>query len=314
MTKAIFFLLTAIFISGAFASRSEVRVAEKSTVRVGDPIRLGVLLKGEIQDSELEAKLQNLVVFDAQTDEGEKKYQSEDLALTLRQKLSFQDLQRISIKIPDQFVIQARRNFLYVGDMRRDIIAQALTRCLGCTIVIEDLNLPELKVKGEILQMRLETQALRGAGGFLLPLVVETSQGKSTLWVNGKLSFFKMAPVAKRLLRPNERISSADFEMRKVDVSFARDGVPTAETIVGKVAAKMLVAGQPIFVGDLKPEAATQRGQVIKVLVGNDSFEIATTGTAEEAGSIGDVIKVKSHDTKKLLSGVLIDKGVVRVE
>lgn len=308
-----FVLILASAIS-TWALKSEVRIAEKSTVRVGDPIRLGALVQGAISDADLNGKVQDLVVFEALTDETEKIYDSEELAMTLRQKLSFQDLQRISVKIPKQFKIQAKRNFLYQGELMREIAEQAMMKCLGCSVEFDDLKLPELKVKGEILKTQLEVQALKGAGSFLLPLIVETSQGRSTHWVTGKLSFYKMAPVAKRLLRPNERISGSDFEMKKIDISFAKDGIPESDALAGKLAARTLTVGQPIFEGDLKKEPAATRGQIVKILVGNESFEIATSGTAEETGSIGDMIKVKSHDTKKHFSGILVEKGVVRVQ
>lgn len=312
--KSVFFLIAALFLSWAFASKSEVRIAEKSTVRVGEPIRLGLLIQDQIADQELSDRIYNLVIFEALTEETEKTYESEELALTLRQKLSFQDLQRLSMKIPDQFKIQARRDFLSQTDIMREISKEASRRCLGCTIEFDDLKLPEMKIKGEILQVRLETQPLKGAGSFLLPLIIETSQGKNALWVTGKISFYKSAPVAKRLLRANERITSDDFEMRKVDVSFAKDGIPTADSLAGKMAARILTVGQPIFAGDLKKEPAAVRGQSVKILIGNENYEIATSGTAEEAGSIGDLIKVKSSETKKLLTGVLVDKGVVRLQ
>jgi flagella basal body P-ring formation protein FlgA len=307
-------LLTICFGLSAWALKSEIRVAEVSTVRVGDPIRLGALVQEYIADPELNAKVQELVVFEALTDETEKVYESEELALTLRQKLSFQDLQRIAVKIPNQFRIKAKRNFLYQGEIMRKITEQALNACDGCTVEFESLNLPELKVKGEILKTQLETQPLKAAGSFLLPLIVETSQGKNTFWVTGKIAFYKTAPVARRLLRANERINAGDFEMKKVNVSFAKDGIPAAESIQGKMAARMLTVGQAIFEADLKREPAATRGQIVKILVGNESFEVATSGTAEETGNIGDMIKVKSNDTKKLFSGVLIEKGVVRVQ
>lgn len=314
MVKATIFFLSALFLSFAMASKSEVRIADKSTVRVGEPIRLGTLMKGQIDDSELSDRIYNLVVFEAFTDEVEKTFESEELAYTLRQKLSFQDLQRVSIKIPRNFKIKGKRNFLYQGDLMREISNQALSLCSDCTVEFDDLKMPALDIKGEILRVRLETQTLKAAGSFLLPLVVETSQGRSSFWVTGKISLYKLAPVAKRLLRANERITEADFEMKRVNVSFAKDGVPSADSLAGKLTARLLTLGQPIFEADLKKEKAAKRGQTIKIVVGDEGFEIVSSGVAQEAGSLGDSIKVKMSDTQKLLSGVLTDNGVVRLQ
>jgi flagella basal body P-ring formation protein FlgA len=298
----------------AQAERAEVRVAEKSTVRVGEPVRLGNLISGQIQDTELSNRIYNLVVFDAITSEEEKSFQSEELALILRQKLSFQDLQRLSMKIPEVVRVRAQRNYLHAGDIVREISEQAKRICTDCSMEFDDLKIPELKVREEVLQTRLETQNLKAAGSFLLPLQVETSQGRSVYWVTGKISFFKEAPVAKRLIRSGERLSEADVEMKKINVSFNKDGAPTLQELAGKISLRTITMGQPVFVSDLKKEPAATRGQIIKILIGDENFEVVSAGTAEEGGGIGDVIKVKSSETQKLLSGVLVEKGTVRVQ
>lgn len=306
--------VTILLSHSALAERFEVRVAEKSTVRVGEPVRLGNLMSGQIQDSELSDRIYNLVVFEAIPNEEEKSFKSEELALILRQKLSFQDLQRLSMKIPELVRIRAQRNHLHSGDLMREISEQARALCTGCTIEFDDLKIPELKIREEVLQTHLETQNLKSAGSFLLPLQVQTSQGKSVYWVTGRISFFKEAPVAKHLIRSGERVLENDVEMKKINVSFAKDGAPSLDELNGKIVVRTISMGQPIFANDLKREPAAQRGQLIKILVGNEGFEVASSGTAEESGGIGDVIKVKSADTQKMLSGVLIDKATVRIQ
>lgn len=314
MTQFVTLISILVFAIGAWAERAEVRVAEKSTVRVGEPVRLGNLISGQIADGDLSNKVYNLVVFDPITSEEEKVFKSEELALILRQKLSFQDLQRLSMKIPDQVRVQAKRNYLHAGDIIREISEQAKAICQACSIEFDDLKIPDLKLREEVLQTHLETQNLKAAGSFLLPLQVVTSQGKAVYWVTGRLSFFKDAPVAKRMIRAGERILDSDVEMKKINISFAKDGAPTMAELNGKISLRTITMGQPVYMNDLKKEPAATRGQIIKILIGDENFEVMSSGTAEEAGSIGDVIKVKSSETQKLLSGVLVEKGTVRVQ
>lgn len=312
--KILIFLLTTVAISFAFGAKLELRVAERSTVRTGDPIRLGPLISNSVNEPELDRKIYDLVVFEPINSETEKTFKSEELALTLRRKLSFRDLQSLSLKIPETFAVKAQRNFLYPSDISRDIRAQAQALCGQCEVQFEDLRIPSIKSKEELLQARLESGSLKGAGGFLLPLHIETSKTRNVFWITGQISFFKEVPVTKRMIRPNERISSDDVEMKRANISFSKDGFPRIEDLSGKIASRTLTKGQPIFIADLKNELAAVRGQALKLLIGNDSFEVSSSGTAEEAGSIGDMIRVKSHDTKKILSGVLVEKGIVRVQ
>lgn len=312
--KLTILLLLFSFFAFAQNAKHEVRVSEKTTVRLGDPIRLGILISGQINDYEMSSKIYNLVVFEPMTSEGERTFQSEELALAIRRKLSFQDLQRLSVKIPETFKVIAKRNYLYPSDISRDIKERAQALCRECEIEFDDLRIPNINTKEEVLQVRLDTQSLKAAGSFLLPLQVETSKTRNVFWVTGKISFFKDAPVAKRMILSNERIAASDFEIKKVNVSFAKDGIPSLQDLAGKMSARNLSVGQPIFVADLKKEPAAVRGQMMKVLVGTESFEVVSSGVAEEAGAIGDMIRVKSQESQKILSGVLVDKGTVRIQ
>jgi flagella basal body P-ring formation protein FlgA len=68
------------------------------------------------------------------------------------------------------------------------------------------------------------------------------------------------------------------------------------------------------LLSDLKREPAAHRGQVVRALVGDQDFEISINASAEENGFIGDLIKVKNLETQKMMSGIVIDKGVVKVQ
>jgi flagella basal body P-ring formation protein FlgA len=312
--KWILLAIMACFLSLAHAKRAEVRVAELSTVRLGEPIRLSSLLTSMIADADLNEKASQLVIFEPLTVEGEASFRSQDLVLALRQKLSFQDLQRLSLKVPEKFTVRAQRNFIAPADIRTDVMVKAQSICAECTIEFQDLRVPELKISQEILRTRLDTQSLKGPGSFLLPLTVETSNGRSVHWVTGQLRFSKIGPVARRMISVGESIAARDYELKKIDITFAKDGVAQEQDLAGKVASRNIALGQGIFAGDLKKEIAALRGQPVKILIGNESFEVSTSGIAQEGGSVGDMIKVKSLDTQKILSGLLVEKGTVRVE
>lgn len=296
-------------------AKGTLQVAELSTVRIGDPIRLSVLATAEDVDQELLAKLNNIVVLEAVQKEGQFEFPSSEVALALRKKLSFQELQRITLKIPETVKVRAKRNHIYQADLRNQVLSVATDQCgLKCEITFSDFRSPELNANYEVLSYRLETASLRGVGSFVLPLQVETSQGRLQLWVTGALRARKEALVAKRLISVGQTVDEADVQMKMVDVTFAKDGTPSIEDLRGRIAARMINAGQTIYFSDLKKAIAATRGQPVKIVIGDGEFEVTTQGLAVDAGSIGDQIKVKSADTNKLLSGELIDKGVVKVE
>jgi flagella basal body P-ring formation protein FlgA len=311
-----FFVLSLTIMTSlwAKADKLEVRIADMSTVRTGDPIRLGTISSGLEKDPILYRRIYDTVVYEPIDSESTQTFTSESLAIILRNKLSMQDLQQVSFKIPESFALKARRNFIYPQDIQHSIVLQAENTCKPCDVIIDDLRIPVVKTQNEILSVNLDTTNLKGAGGFLLPLNMETSQGKNSVWVTGRLSIYKMAPVAKRLIQMNERLTESDFEFKRVNINFTRDGIPAAAELVGKMASHPIGYGQTIFYADLKNELAARRGEIVKLILGDKEFEVSSQGTAEEQGSIGDIIRVKVSDSQKMMSGILVDKGVVRIQ
>ena len=53
---------------------------------------------------------------------------------------------------------------------------------------------------------------------------------------------------------------------------------------------------------------------MVTAIVGNNSFEVVISAEAQEAGSVGDVVKVKNLDSQKVFAGKIVDRGVVRIE
>ncbi len=102
--------------------------------------------------------------------------------------------------------------------------------------------------------------------------------------------------------------------MEEVDITYAKDGLPKPEEIDGQLAARMLQLNQPIFKSDFKRELAINRGQIIRAVSGNESFEITSQAVAEEQGYVGDVIKIKNSESQKTLSGQIVERGVVKVQ
>jgi flagella basal body P-ring formation protein FlgA len=123
-----------------------------------------------------------------------------------------------------------------------------------------------------------------------------------------------LVPVAKKLIRFGERLQAEDLEMIETDVTFVKEETPEMNAIVGMIANRSLTPRMPIILSDLKREPAARKGQVVKALVGDQTFEVSINASAEENGFIGDVIKIKNSETQKVMSAIVIEKGVVKVQ
>ncbi len=296
------------------AKKIELRINNLSTVRTNSDITLSDLLADPNKTYLLPEHLLNANIADSINSESEVILFGSDLAKKVRQSLSFQELQSYSFIFPQEIKIKAVRNFLSTSSIQRSIMVESQKYCSSCEIVMDELQIDTQGIKGEILSSRIHTENLRGGGSFVIPMIFETSQGKLQKLITGRLSFYQQGLVAKKYLSSGISLQPEDFETQKVNVTFSKDAVPRIDDIRGKILARSLSVGQPIFLGDLKKEVAASRGQTVKILIQGENFEITAEGVAEQSGAPGDVILVKNLNTQKVISALVLEKGVVSLQ
>jgi flagella basal body P-ring formation protein FlgA len=308
-----FFLLLG-FDVWAQNQKTEVRFHELTTVRMNEPVYLPQVATVRDASSDLMTKLNAIVVHEGVSSEGLQEIRNQELVASLRQKLSFADSQKIVFKIPNEVKFKASRSHIYTNDLIHAVIEQAQVVCgPNCVIDVEDFHLPLIATTTEVISYKLDTRAFRQPGSFVLPFVVETSKGRQNLWVTGSAKFRKQALVATRMLKIGEKVSAQDFREELVDVSQSKDGVPTLENLQGRIISRPVHIGQTLFFSDLKAVNAALRGEPVKIILGDEVYEVSMMGVAEQNGAMGDSIKVKTPD-KKVLLGELIEDRVVRVK
>lgn len=181
-------------------------------------------------------------------------------------------------------------------------------QCEGCDVSVVDIKAGSIKT-GSVPKIQWQDVKLSPS-----VLVAATVQDQ-VHWISVNVKIKKNVLVAKRNMIFNERISEEDFESRWMDVTFAKEEPVTIESLRDyKKTARPVMRGKAIFPADLKRDPAAERGKTVKIIIGDQDFEISSVGVAEDSGHVGDIIKVKYPDNKKILSAVIIEKGVVRVQ
>lgn len=192
-------------------------------------------------------------------------------------------------------------------EFRRKLLNRLSTLCADCIVDLKSVGEP----KNVGSQWRMDESVVKLAPSFL---VAVTSEKAATSWVSVQLRIERMAAVLKRSVSLGQKISESDIEWKRADVSFARETPVTLDELTQQTAARSLSAGQVIYPSDLKREDLVKRGQPVKVTVGTADFEITVNGTAEDNGRNGDLVKIKLVDSGKILSGRVVDQGMVKVQ
>lgn len=188
-------------------------------------------------------------------------------------------------------------------------------RCAPCEVKIEGGQIPK---QAKFENWEVDWESLKLAPSLLVPIQTTTPKAGAvvvTQWISINLKIMRNALVSVRPIQYGERVSEKDFEFRWVDTTFAKEDPITKESLIEyTLAAKSFQKGKVVFPSDLKKEPAAIRGQGVKVIIGNGEFEVATGAVAEENGYIGDQIKIRNPDTKKIVSATIVEKGVVRIQ
>lgn len=314
------FLIILIMSISAFAEikspRPEISVQGYNEVNADRPVLMRDLAIISFAEPVQIQKVMSLQVIDMVGDGEKIELKSADLIKTIKQKINNEaDVSELkwTYFIPEKVIVQGRKNFISDLGVQSEILLSLQKKYQNSQVTIRDLKVPRIREKQQFESCQVEADQVR-AGSFLIPVNCQFPIDKKTYWVTGVAKISKVGPIAARQINPGEKISAQDVRMESIDLTFAKDSVPTLEEIQNQIAGRSILVNQPIFKGDLKKEVAITRGQIIRAISGNESFEVSSQMQAEEQGYIGDLIRIKNTETQKILSGQIIEKGVVRVE
>ena len=89
--------------------------------------------------------------------------------------------------------------------------------------------------------------------------------------------------------------------------------IDNPEELINYVAMRAIHKGELVRKSLLKREPLVRRGEQVNVVFRRGNLEISFTGEALENGFLGDVIRVKSSNTGKILRGRVVSEGSVLV-
>lgn len=214
-----------------------------------------------------------------------------------------------AFKIPSNVKVTFAAAPISKQEVERKIMNVLKVRCSECEyrLSIQSVPVPNSR------QWELDFTQLTAKGGFLLPLR-DSEDSRQQKWISGTIHVSRLTPITTRMISQGERVKAEDLRMSMLDVTFAKDAGLRIEDIQGQLAARTLSVGSPVWTSDLRREPAAKRGQIVRALVGDQDFEITVNVEVQDNGFIGDLVKVKNLDTQKVLSAVVTDKGVVKLQ
>jgi flagella basal body P-ring formation protein FlgA len=139
-------------------------------------------------------------------------------------------------------------------------------------------------------------------------VLVADAQAQTTGWAQD-------FPVARLTVYPGDAISDSMLDERAFafppgsESHYAR---PRA-AVIGKVARRTLLPGQPIPVVALDNPRIVSLGAQIRIVFMEDGMQIVAFGIAQQSGGVGDLIRVRNQDSGLFVTGRIQADGSVRV-
>jgi flagella basal body P-ring formation protein FlgA len=122
-------------------------------------------------------------------------------------------------------------------------------------------------------------------------------------------------PVPKVTIYPGDVVAE-DLLVRRAFIAstVTRSAVfENPQAVVGKVARRTLIAGQPIPVNAIRDAYAVTQGQAVRVIFRSGGLVITGQAIPLQSGAAGDVISLRNVDSGAVIKGLVEADGTVRV-
>lgn len=309
------FFLAILLISSSALARPEVSIPASVEISQRPLLRLGDIAIVNGGSEELLSFLDSITIReDARELLLSQHLDSQEILKKVRDAMKSQArLKELNpaFMIPSQVQVAFAAEPISKQEVERKIYNTLKVRCQDCEYKISLQKIPVPNSKN----WEMDLTQMTTKGGLMIPLREgDSSGGRAVKWISGTIRVSKLTPVTTRLIQQGERLQTQDVRMEMTDITFAKDGALNVADITGQLAARSLPVGSPLWSSDLKREPAAKRGQIVKGILGDDSFEITVSMQAEDNGFVGDLIRVKNTETQKILSGLIVEKGVVKLQ
>lgn len=218
----------------------------------------------------------------------------------------------VHLIVPNKVLLDTQARQLMPETIRQELIQAWQPLCTECRIDIDNLSLPAVSgARDWTLKIRPELPK----GSFAVAIEITKNSGdKMPAWVSGRLSVQRRVPVATRMISPDEVLKGQDIKWEFRDTSFAIDGIPSEEDLIGKRLKQGLRAGDSIWMGMLAREKAIRRGDPVHLRAVGDDWEVSLQVVAQQDSYLGDMVNFKHPKTNSPLVGRVVGQDEVELQ
>ena len=211
-------------------------------------------------------------------------------------------------RLPTEIKLLRSQSNVSRMEVERKIKNHLMMKCYSCEYTLLINSVPQAMTADWDLDLNIDFNKT----SVMVP-VFSTTQPDKKGWVVVEVRKYAMAPTLNRPLKVGDVVTASMITVEKRLINRSDILIDTSQ-VIGLQANRFLNAGQLLSDRDLKKEQVMKKGQMVKALFGQQSLQITISAQADEAGAIGDVIRVKNLDSQRMFAARIVDRGLVEIE
>ncbi|HHI02410.1 MAG: flagella basal body P-ring formation protein FlgA [Candidatus Zixiibacteriota bacterium] len=132
--------------------------------------------------------------------------------------------------------------------------------------------------------------------------------------VRVKIAYFENVLVATDRIGRHQSITFENSKLERMEITSLTSRPLTSENSLADLWAKRDIRkGQILSSGSVEKIPTVLSGQGVSILYKSNTLEISAKGVAMESGYIGDKIRIKNEQSRKILTGTILDSETVEI-
>lgn len=138
--------------------------------------------------------------------------------------------------------------------------------------------------------------------------------GGWNIYVSASIDVFGPVLVTRQPLARGTRIEAEDLELVERNLAHLPYGYYTdAQPVAGQLAKRTIAAAAVITPPMLQAPRLVKRGERVSVIAERGPLKIRTSGKALRDGKSGDLIQIRAEGSQRVVDGLVVGQGVVKV-
>jgi flagella basal body P-ring formation protein FlgA len=181
-----------------------------------------------------------------------------------------------------------------------------------------EVRLGQLDPRLRLQQCSLPLEAFMPPGGRIMgntTVGVRCPDGAGwSIYVTARINVFGQVLIARQPLARGTEISDGDLDLVERNLANLPYGYYSdTQPVEGMLAKRTIAAATVITPQMLQARKLIKRGERVTVIAESGPLSIRATGKALSDGKSGDLIRIQAEGSQRVIDGIVVSQGVVKV-